>query len=200
MTDDLDPVDPVEDEDHEAPYDRHEATFADGAPDVGISWINVHRQTLTEIPPDDEQTQGEELPTDEDGNDIHWHVYGWPSGGFSEDETTSFIIFGDLTVSHGQWFLGVTIAMGLSFRDRRLPIDSSDPDQVNHLVRTLGAWASTPLYDVASLVSRQLVGSNFLCDLNLPQLTPKPHFAEVVAVTEDDDVVEAVMDERDLEA
>lgn len=149
-------------------YDRAAACFPEGAPDVAVAWATVERATLTPLHNDKGDSEDQE-PS------IHWHVYGFP-GCDGDHNLTQFVVYGDLSLSANGWFLGVTAAVGLGFRDGTLPIDPDDAEQVNDLSRTLGSWASTLLYDLAAASGRILTASNLACNVKLPELTPKPHF------------------------
>lgn len=156
----------------ELEFDRHAAAFPVGAPDVSVGFINVHRATLTNI--------GDDGDADESGPRIGWHVYGVPH--VTDKKPDSLVMFGDFNMQQGRWFVAVTTTAGLNFRDGHLPVDANDIDLVNGLSNVLGAWASNLLYDVAAIAGRALVSSNFLCDLEIPLLTPEAHFP---SVTED---------------
>lgn len=152
-------------------YDRVSAQFPPGAPDVAVSWVSVERVTLTPLPPD-HRTQE---------RDLHWHVYGLPG----TDET--FHVHGDLALNHNGWFLGVTSVASLMFRGGARPFDADDLNELNAHGRMLGAWCSTLLYDVAAMNGRALIAANVACDLQLPNLTPQPHYPQIDA---DDEVVD----------
>lgn len=156
----------------EEDFDRLEMAFPAGAPDISIAWINVHRATLTEL----NDVQG---PRDD--AELQWHVYGMPQDTDEGQATTQMVLFGDLAAQRGDWFLGVTAAVGLLFRGGVTPVDLTDLDDVNRFVRVVGNWSSTVLYDFAAATGRGLVAQNFLCDIELPSLTPKPHFPELEA-------------------
>lgn len=138
--------------------------FGEGAPDVAITGLDVLRATIVR----------RDFDADEDGDGLHWHIYGVPSG----LENSPLTLVGDLALASGGWFVGATVTALIGFRDPGI-FDPASTEQVREFGRTLGAWASHVLYDLAASRGRSLVASSSGCPLELPLLTPSAHFAYV---------------------
>lgn len=136
--------------------------FRDGGPDVAVCGIDIFRSTIVSTHPDDDEV-----------SELHWHISTIPSD--DENDPSPIMLIGDLSITMDGWFVGITVAMMLAFRDGYPLPDLEDLAAVNELGTVLGPWASNGLYDVAAIVARQLVASSLGCSVKVPAATPPAH-------------------------
>jgi hypothetical protein len=105
---------------------------------------------------------------------FQWHL----SGHAVEDEDVDALrIVGDLMVLEEGWFIGVTVAAVVQFRRALVSPPSTWSDhELKRQVAVYGPWVSHGMYDLATLVARQLGVQSHTVRVPVPLLTPEPTF------------------------
>lgn len=152
---------------------RSAEPFPAGAPSVALTGIQVYQAVIQQSLPSDEK------PSEKQALNVHVYCMPRESAPVSSDDALSpFTLIIDLQVTRKSWFLGVTAASGLRFRDHD-DIPSYDADGANSIVATLGSWAGHVLYDHIAVTARTLVASVPQCMIEIPSITPPIHLATV---------------------
>lgn len=159
----------------EQDYDPGRAMFRDGAPSIGIGSTDVLRASL--LPMDDPEQE-----TEEPNNQFHITTIPGP-----QPPESPVALLGDLAITSGGWFVGVTVVMTLHFRNADEAPNPDDTEALNSFGEVIGPWASNVLYDVAAMKARQLTSSSSTCEVEVPLATLRPHITRISKRSQDDD-------------
>lgn len=148
-------------------FDRTASMFTEGAPDVAIGGADIVRSTIVPL---------SDVEDDAPAPGLHWHVTAIPT---LRGESSGVALLGDLFISEDGWFIGVTGAMSIMFRNAADAPDSGDFEAINAVGHRLGPWISNVLYDVIRMRANQMIASTEGCEVDLPRLTPRTHITRI---------------------
>ncbi len=104
---------------------------------------------------------------------IRWQL----TGVLTDTSRDGFAVLGDLSCRDSEgWFAGCTVLARLAFREE-IEVDLDDLDAWDKFACEWSGWAVHVLYDFAATVLRSHVALHAACDIEVPNMTPVPHFA-----------------------
>lgn len=133
-------------------------------PDVRFEGLTVQRAA---IHPTDEPVKTPE---------IVWEIFGANPQG----RVPLTVLFGDLSLFDGPWFVGVTVKADVRFRSRAGKKDWLGERAVDEGLESLAQWASEVMWDQASLAGRSLTSLIVPDRISLPTAAPRAAWGGVL--------------------